>query len=144
METRWLLALVALVISFALPTIAQEQKSVDPKVRQQIEAIEMKFQEAYNNRDVAAIVTLYTPDAVEVWKPGGSASGQEAIEKMFVSEFAKNPEKMVNTIVQVNQISGDSIWETMDTSVGLMDGHAARILVRDGDTWKIRMTYVRF
>jgi len=63
---------------------------------------------------------------------------------MFVSEFAKNPGKMVNTIVQVNQISGDSIWETMDTSVGLMDGHAARIIVRDGDTWKIRMTYVRF
>ena len=144
METRWLLALVALVISFALPTIAQEQKSVDPKVRQQIEAIEMKFQEAYNNRDVAAILALYTPDAVEVWKPGGSASGQEAIEKMFVSEFAKNPNKMVNTIVQVNQISGDSIWETMDTSVGLMDGHTARIFVRYGDTWKIRMTYVGF
>ena len=144
METRWLLALVALVISFALPTIAQEQKSVDPKVRQQIEAIEMKFQEAYNNRDVASIVALYAPDAVEVWKPGGSASGQEAIEKMFVSEFAKNPGKMVNTIVQVNQISGDNIWQTMDISVGLMDGHAARIIFRDGDTWKIRMTYVRF
>jgi len=75
METRWLLALVALVISFALPTIAQEQKSVDPKVRQQIEAIEMKFQEAYNNRDVASIVALYAPDAVEVWKPGGCLAG---------------------------------------------------------------------
>jgi len=144
MKTRLLLAIAGLAMGFALSAFAQEQKSVDPKVRQQIEAIEMKFQEAYNNRDVAAIVALYTPDAVEVWKPGGSASGQEAIEKMFVSEFAKNPEKMVNTIVQVNQISGDSIWETMDTSVGLMDGHAARIIVRDGDTWKIRMTYVRF
>ena len=144
MKTRLLLAIAGLAMGFALSAFAQEQKSVDPKVRQQIEAIEMKFQEAYNNRDVAAIVALYTPDAVEVWKPGGSASGQEAIEKMFVSEFAKNPEKMVNTIVQVNQISGDSIWETMDTSVGLMDGHAARIFVRDGDTWKIRMTYVRF
>jgi ketosteroid isomerase-like protein len=126
------------------PTSSQEQNTVDPKVRQQIEALEMKFQEAYNNRDVAAIAALYTENAAEVWSPGGTSFGLEVIRKMFADEFAKNPGKMVNTIVQVNQISGDSIWETMDTSVGLMDGHAARIFVRDGDTWKIRMTYVRF
>ena len=125
------------------PTSSQEQNTVDPKVRQQIEALEMKFQEAYNNRDVAAIEDLYTENAVEVWSPGGTSFGLEVIRKMFANEFAKSPGKMFNTIVQMNQIGGD-IWETMDTTVGLMDGHAARIFVRDGDTWKIRMTYVRF
>jgi uncharacterized protein (TIGR02246 family) len=144
MKIRLLLSLAGLALGFVLPTLAQEQKAVDSEVRQKIKAIETKFQEAYNNRDVTAIAALYTENAVEVWNRGRTSFGLEAIRKMFADEFAKNPGKMVNTIVQVNQISGDSIWETMDTSVGLMDGHAARIIVRDGDTWMIRMTYVEF
>ena len=144
MRTHLLLTLLGMAIGLAAPTLAQEENALPPEVRQKIEAIETKFQEAYNNRDVTAIAALYTENAVEVWNRGRTSFGLEAIRKMFADEFAKNPGKMVNTIVQVNQISGDSIWETMDTSVGLMDGHAARILVRDGDTWKIRMTYVRF
>ena len=144
MKIRYLLlTLAGLAIGFVLPTIAQEQKTVDPKLRQEIEAIEMKFQEAYNNRDVAAIAALYTENAVEVWNPGGTSFGLEAIRKMFADVFATNPGKMVNTIDQVNQIGRD-IWETMDTSVGLYNGHAARIFVPYADTWKIRMTYVSF
>jgi hypothetical protein len=34
-----LVALVGLAISFAVPAIAQEQSTVDPEVRQQIEAL---------------------------------------------------------------------------------------------------------
>ena len=59
-------ALAALAISFALPTFTQEQKAVDPQVRQQIEDVSMKFQEAYNNRDAAIIAALHTGDAIEV------------------------------------------------------------------------------
>jgi hypothetical protein len=76
-----------LAIGFALPTLAQEQKTVDPEVRQQIEAIFMKYQEAHNKHDAAAAAALFTPDAVEVWQgyPGGSAaSGQQAIEKRIL------------------------------------------------------------
>ena len=54
-----------LAISFALPILAQEQSAapnrvrpVDPQDRQQIEAALMKFQEAYNKRDAAAIAAL--------------------------------------------------------------------------------------
>jgi ketosteroid isomerase-like protein len=143
MKIHFLLILAGLAIGFVLPTVAQEQKTVDPKLRQEIEAVEMKFQEAYNNRDVAAIVALYTENAVEVWNRGRTCFGLEAIRKMFADEFATNPGKMVNTIYQVNQIGRD-VWETMDTSVGLNDGHAARIFVPYADTWKIRMTYVSF
>ena len=143
MKIRLLLTLVGLAIGFALPTVAQEQKTVDPKLRQEIEAIEMKFQEAYNNRDVAAIAALYTENAVEVSNQGRPSFGLEAIRKMFADEFATNPGKMVNTIVQVNQLGRD-ICATMDTSIGLNDGHAARIFVPYADTWKIRMTYVSF
>ena len=102
-------------MGFALPIFAQQTE-----VRQQIEAIEMKLQEAYNNRDVAAIAALYTENAVEVWNwaGGGTFSGQEAIRKMFADEFAKNPGKMVNTIVQVNQTWPGDIWGD--------DGHECR------------------
>ena len=86
MKIRLLLPIVGLAISFALPTFAQEQNTVDPEVRQQIEAVSMKFVEAYNKYDAAALAALFTEDAVEVrnWpndEHGGTASGREAIEK---------------------------------------------------------------
>ena len=101
MKIRLLLTVAGLAIYSALPTFAQEQKTVDPKLRQEIEAVEMKFQEAYNNRDVAAIAALYTENAVEVWNRGRTSFGLEAIRKMFANESATNPGKMVNTIDQV-------------------------------------------
>jgi uncharacterized protein (TIGR02246 family) len=143
MKMRLLITLAWLAIGYALPTVAQKQKTVDPKLRQEIEAVEMKFQEAYNNRDVAAIADLYTENAVEIWNGSRTSLGLEAIRKMFADEFATNPGKMVNTIDEVNQV-GSEIWETMATSVGLNDGHAARIFVPYAHTWKIRMTYVSF
>jgi hypothetical protein len=63
-------ALVGLAISFAVPALAQEQNTIDPAVRQQIEAVNMKYDEAYNKGDAAAIVARYTQDAVEVWGVG--------------------------------------------------------------------------
>ena len=42
-------------MAFALPTFAQEQKPVDPQVHRQIEDVFMKSQQAYNDRDAAAI-----------------------------------------------------------------------------------------
>jgi hypothetical protein len=38
MKKRLLYALIGLAIGFAVPTFAQEQNTVDPEVRQQIEA----------------------------------------------------------------------------------------------------------
>ncbi|HXM29983.1 MAG TPA: hypothetical protein VN957_28420 [Chthoniobacterales bacterium] len=49
-----------------MPAVAQEQNTVDPEVRQRIEAAVLKYQEAYNNYDAAATATLFTLDAVEV------------------------------------------------------------------------------
>jgi hypothetical protein len=49
-----LVVLVGLVIMFALPSIAQEQNTVDPELRQPVEAALTKFGEAFNDRDAAA------------------------------------------------------------------------------------------
>ena len=73
MKIRLLVTLAGLAFGFALPTFAQEQNAVDPQVRQQIEAILMKFEEAYNKYDAAAMAALHAQDAVEVraWVSAG-------------------------------------------------------------------------
>ena len=143
MRMRLLLAVVALANSLALPAIAQEEKTVDPKVRQEIEAVETAFQEAYNNRDAAAIAALHTSDAIEVRSWQGLFSGQQAIQKRFEADFAKLPGKMASKIVQLYQVGGD-ICVILDTNIGGMNGHAVRVYVPGFPTWKIRMTYLRF
>jgi hypothetical protein len=63
MKIRSVVALSGLAISFALPSIAEEQNTFDPEVRQQIEAAVTKYEDAYNKNDAGAIAALYTADA---------------------------------------------------------------------------------
>jgi ketosteroid isomerase-like protein len=110
MKLRLLLALGGLAISPVVPAIAQEKNTVDPEVRQQIEAALTKFDEAFNNRDAAATAALYTQDAAEVWSgwsAGGLAFGQEAIEKRHASNFASSPGKLSHKLVQVHAIGNE-------------------------------------
>ena len=60
---RSLLTLVGFAIGFLVPALAQEQSTIDPEVRQQIEAALAKYEDAYNKYDAAAIAALYTVDA---------------------------------------------------------------------------------
>jgi hypothetical protein len=78
MKMSLLLTLAVFAIGFGVPALAQEQNTVDPEVRQQIEAVLIKFDEAFNKNDAAAIAALYTADAAEVFEKdaaGGSACG---------------------------------------------------------------------
>ena len=61
-KMRLLFALAGLAIGFAVPALAQEQNTVDPEVRQQIEALIVKFDDGYNMSDAAAIADLFTQD----------------------------------------------------------------------------------
>src|SRR5260370_12687229 len=86
MKTRLLGALVGLAISFASPIFAQEKEDVNPfpfapvpagpQLVQQIEAINQKFDEAFNKHDAAAVGELYTANAAQT-TPGESFSGRE-------------------------------------------------------------------
>ena len=60
MKTRLLLAVAGFAIGFVLPVLAQEQNMVDPEVRQQIEAVLRKHEEAYNEYDAAAFAAGFT------------------------------------------------------------------------------------
>lgn len=143
MKMRSLLTLAGLAIGFAVPTIAQDKNAVDPQVRQEIEAALMKFDEAFNKHDAAAIAALYSPDAVQVWgwETGGAAVfGQRAIEKRYAIAVAGDMSDHVSKLVQVyaigNEISAISEW-----SVAQWKGYAATIYVHDADKWKSRMEY---
>jgi len=146
MKIRLVVALVGFAIGSAFPTFAQEQNAVDPEVRQQIEAVVMKFQDAFNNRDAAALADLYKQDGIEVrsWEGAGGAmhSGRQAIEKMFTVDLASNWPKMAEQLVQLYPIGNSDVCAILDRTFGIWEGRTARIYVRDGDTWKIRLTFV--
>ena len=83
MKIRTVVTIVGLAIGFALPGLAQEQNAVDPELRQQIEAVTKRREEAYNKHDAAAWSAFYTQDAIDVWtwEPNGAAVGLPAIVK---------------------------------------------------------------
>ena len=146
MKIRLLSALAGLAIGFAVPAVAEEQKTVDPEVRQQIEAAVTKYEDAYNKNDAAAIAALFTADAVEVFEKdmaGGVASGLEAIEKRYADQFASNPSKLSLKLVQVYAI-GDDVCAVSEFSRRFRSGkgYNAKIFVREADEWKIRIAYV--
>jgi ketosteroid isomerase-like protein len=93
-----------------VPVLSQEPKPVDPEVYQEIKALLMKFDEAFNKRDTAAIAALYTKEAVQVldeWEGGGPISGHQSIEKLYTSEFALTPAEFVSKLVQVSPLAGE-------------------------------------
>jgi uncharacterized protein (TIGR02246 family) len=143
MKIRFLLALVGLAISFALPGFAQQKDTVDPEVRQQVEALLIKFGEAFNKHDPAAIAALYTQNAIRLeswWSEG--ALGQQAIEKSYAGMLASMPGEFVGQVVQVYAIGDDMCVITKDSEGALWKGYKTWICNRDADTWKIRMEYV--
>jgi ketosteroid isomerase-like protein len=118
MKMRLLLTLAGLAFSFALPTFAQEENTVDPEVRQQIEAVLVKYDEAFNKHDATAVAALFTQGAVEVlgWEPaGGAASGQHAIEKRYATELAGGMNDHVIKFVQVYPIGSEVCAITKDS-----------------------------
>ena len=118
MKIRLLFTLAALAIGLATPALAQLQNTVDPEVRQQIEAVTKRREEAYNKHDAAAWSAFYTQDAIYVWtwEPDGAAVGLPAIVKRYEAEFASYPAPQSLKVVQVYAI-GNEICAVVDTYI---------------------------
>ena len=80
MKIRFLLTLVGLAISFALPSFAQQTNTPDPGLREALAAFNKKVDDGLNNGDAAALAALFTEDAVFVTDQG-PIFGRQAIEK---------------------------------------------------------------
>jgi hypothetical protein len=144
MKLSLLSVLARLAIGFAVPAFAQEQNTVDPEVRQQIEALIAKQDEAFNKNDAAGCTAEYTQDAIEVWSwetAGGAAISQQAIEIRAALRLRLSPAKRVRELVQVYPV-GDHICaiSEFDHPSGKR-GHCVAIYVRELDEWKVRMAY---
>jgi uncharacterized protein (TIGR02246 family) len=138
---------LVLAIGFAVPTLAQQQDTVDPKVEQQIRMLATKYDSAINRHDADAIAALYTQDAVFWTHHDGSFHGRKAIEKEYVQWYFKrwNKHNYATTISRVTAVGNDvrvtGTW-TCDYSYGSKDSHSDHgdvwwVIVREGDTWKI-------
>jgi hypothetical protein len=86
MKTHSIIALFGLAICFALPAFAEEQNTVFPEVRQQIEAALTQYDEAYNKPDVPALAALFTLDAIEVmgWMSEGGVRSASHRKKVCI------------------------------------------------------------
>ena len=143
MRIRLILTLVGLAVGIVVPVLAQEKDTVDPQVRQQIEAVLRKHEEAYNEYDAAAFAAGFTQYAVEL-SQGGMVRGREEIQERYAADLASHPNKQSFKLLQVCAV-GDAIcaiWEFFHYNTETK-GHYAAIYVREGDTWKIRMAYVQ-
>jgi uncharacterized protein (TIGR02246 family) len=143
MRIRLILTLAGLAVGIAVPVLAQEKDTVDPQVRQQIEAVVKKLEDAYNRYDAAALAAEFTKYAIDL-SLGGLASGRQEIEARYAAEVASHPTKQSFKVLQVCAV-GDAVcaiseYLHINTQT---KGHCAAIYVREGDTWKIRMTYLQ-
>jgi uncharacterized protein (TIGR02246 family) len=147
MKIRLLLALVGLAISFALPIFAQQKDTVDPQIAQQIRVLAMKYDEAINMHDAAAVAALYTQDAVWTTYHDGTFHSRQAIEKAYAKyDFKRwqysNYVTTVGRVIAVgNEVRSTGKWscafQSGEGGPGNDEGHYSWVIVREGDTWKI-------
>jgi uncharacterized protein (TIGR02246 family) len=141
-----LLALAGLVTGFATPIHAQEKGSVDPKVRQQIEELNVKYDDAFNKNDAEGIATLFSVDAVETGAEG-AVSGQSEIEDWYGVLCQSHPTNHISKLDRVyaigNRVCAISEWSVMQKKhtsqpMFLSEGYVVMINVREADAWKIQ------
>jgi uncharacterized protein (TIGR02246 family) len=127
-------------------TFAQQANAVDPRTAQEIRALAMKYDEAINKQDPAAVAALYTENAVYV-AHHGTFHGRQAIEKTYADYFQHwhsiNHVSTVDRVIAVGiDVRALGTWSSafQDTNgVPRKDrGHYRWLLVRKGDVWEIR------
>ena len=150
MKIRILLSLAWLALGFVLPTVAQEQKTVDPKILEQLDALCKKFDEAFNNNDAAAVAALFTEDGVYM-TDRGPVIGRPAIEKYHADLFKQF--HLSNSLITVDEDSphmigtaSNELWATGVWSATIQGQNFGPIqiktywsVIREGDDWNIRM-----
>ena len=137
-----LVGLLGLTVGLALPLFGQEPQAVSADVRSQVEAVFVKFQDAYNARDAEGIASTMTQDAVEMRSWAGLAIGKQAVVGRFLQDFKEGPGQMVNTILQMCPVGTDGICVIADSHVGVRKAQTMTLYVRSVGVWKSKMTYV--
>ena len=159
MNIRSLLAVV-LAISFALPALTQEKAATPavpnpfqpipagPALVEKLEAINLKFDEAFNKHDASAVAAFYTANAIQA-TPVGVFSGREAIEKFFTDLFQRfSPSDRSTKISYVYAFGGDLCaiggWTVIINGPRQAGGYLVNAYTSAGNTWKIRAAVFKY
>ena len=153
MKKRFVVPLVGLAISFALPTYAQQKDLADPQTIQKLLALAKADEEAENNHDAAAKAALFTRDAVFL-TPAGPIIGRQAIQKWYTEAWQQSGMLFTNYVTKFDGngfhligTGGNELWATgewSETGQGKTGepipskGRWLTIFVREGDDWKMR------
>jgi uncharacterized protein (TIGR02246 family) len=149
MKTHVLLALALLAFGRIVPAAGQENNAVDPKVREQIEELNVKYDKAFNDNDAEAIAALFTWNGVETG-PEGQAFGQPDIEQRYGVLFQLHPTSHLSKVIQMyaigSRVCAITEWAAMqkkDASQPMLlsEGYMVTVNVHEGDVWKIEMLY---
>jgi uncharacterized protein (TIGR02246 family) len=148
---RLLVILIGLIISFALPVLAQKANTPDPQLRQALDDLFKKETEAYNNNDAAAIAATFTEDAIFV-NTLGPFYGREAIQKYYADRIQKGHFsnfviKYYPESIRALGTTGGEMWAAGEWSITVQGqngpmqyhGYWGAVKAREGDTWKTRL-----
>ena len=108
MKRRLAFALVGLAISFASPTLAQENDAVDPETRQELEAVDTKLDQAIDKNDAVAAAALFTEDAILMLpfafapERTGIFSGRSAIGNRILDSNLQHYDPKSHTYTQLS------------------------------------------
>ena len=152
MKIRLVVALVGLAISFAVPAFTQRKDAADSQIREQLDALSKKTNDAFNKGDAAALAATFTEDAVLV-NDTGPVYGREAIEKYYANLFQKihfsnymtESDQYCPYIIGTasNEVWSNGEWSTIIQGQNFgpvhSKGYFSSITVRDGDVWRKRI-----
>jgi ketosteroid isomerase-like protein len=145
MKPGLLFTLAALAIGLATPALAQLQDTVDPEVRQEIEAVTKRREEAFNKHDAAACSAFYTEFAIDVPKlrAEGAAVGLPAIKKNYETLFASHARPISFKVLQVYAIANKicAIVDYTDRDHLKGQNLVIYVYVPDAEDWKVRLSY---
>lgn len=136
MSKKLMVALVAAVLGFSAPALAQQ---VDPEIQKLVD----QYQQAFNKGDAKAIAAVYTTDALRIGVDGQLLSGRNAIQESYEAGFAGplkggkltiRPGRTVNVSQDVRVQEGTA--EVSGTSAGPMRSRYLNTFVRQGGQWR--------
>jgi uncharacterized protein (TIGR02246 family) len=144
------LFLAVLTVGLATPTLAQQKTATsEQEVRQQIEALSKKYDEAFNKHDVVGVVAAFAQDAI-IMPEGPMLAGMQAITKNYEDFFKNanpNPDH-VSKVVQVKALGDNAAWVVGEWSVTVpgpnnttqqLHGNWGAVDEREGGQWKAHM-----